>query len=149
MSDIRCPAAAVAESCTGGLLASLITAEPGASEYFAGGVIAYSRKAKTGILGVPDEVIDAYGMVSEEVALAMARGVCALTGAEIGAATTGLAGPGGDGSGTPVGTVCISVYDARDGKEETVTLVFGGGRGEVREAAANTALDMIRRKMLT
>jgi nicotinamide-nucleotide amidase len=135
---------ATAESCTGGLIASKLTAKPGASAFFAGGVVAYTREVKAGLLDVPEDVIGRYGMVSEEVALAMARGVCRVTGAELGLATTGLAGPDGDGSGVPIGTVCIALYDARAGTGKAVTRVFDGGREQVRESAAQAALEMIK-----
>jgi len=131
---------AAAESCTGGLIAAGLTAHPGASEYFLGGVVAYSREVKVNVLGVPEDVIDRYGMVSEEVALVMARGICKLTGAEIGIAATGLAGPDGDGSDIPVGTVCIALYN---GSGTAQTHLFTGTREQVRQAAAKKALEML------
>jgi nicotinamide-nucleotide amidase len=140
---------AAAESCTGGMLASRLTAVPGASDCFSGGVTAYRREVKTGVLNVPEDVIDRYGMVSDETALAMARGVCAVTGAELGIGITGLAGPSGDGSAVPVGTVCIALYDARDGTGKTHSRNFGDRRDRVRALAAMTALDMVRRWLLS
>jgi nicotinamide-nucleotide amidase len=137
-----------AESCTGGLVAARLTALPGVSKHFPGGVVAYSREAKAGILGVPDTLIDDYGMVSEEVALAMAQGCCRVTGADLGLGLTGLAGPDGDGSNTPIGTVCIALYDARDGFGRTLTRNFGDERNRVRGMASLTALDMVRRRIL-
>lgn len=97
-----------AESCTGGRIASLITSVPGASEYFLGSVVSYAVTIKEEVLGVPPEVIEQYGVVSEEVARAMAEGVRNLTGSTYSVSTTGLAGPGGD-ERNPVGTVCIGI----------------------------------------
>jgi PncC family amidohydrolase len=138
---------AVAESCTGGMIACYITGIPGASDCFSGGVVAYTREMKINILGVPGMLIDGYGLASEETALEMARGVCGVTGAEIGLSVTGVAGPSGDGSETPVGTVCIAVYDTRDKSYQTAAFVFGGGRDRVREAGADAALEMVRAKL--
>lgn len=97
-----------AESCTGGKIASMITSVPGASEYFLGSVVSYAVSVKEKVLGVPTEVIEQFGVVSEEVARAMAEGVRNLTGSTYSVSTTGLAGPGGDVH-NPVGTVCIGV----------------------------------------
>ena len=133
---------ATAESCTGGLVASKLTEKPGASKFFAGGIIAYTREMKVNLLGVPGEVIDSRGMVSEEVALAMAQGACSITGADIGIGVTGLAGPGGDGSDVSVGTVCIAVCDTRDKTAVTATHFFNGDRKFVRMEAVKAALDM-------
>jgi nicotinamide-nucleotide amidase len=138
---------AAAESCTGGMVAARLTGVPGASKRFAGGVVAYARAVKVNVLGVPDTLIDRHGMVSEEVALGMARGCCRVTGAELGLGLTGLAGPGGDGSGVPVGTVCIALFDARDGSQRTLRRSFGDERDRVRTMASLTALDMVRRKL--
>ncbi|MCL1806263.1 MAG: competence/damage-inducible protein A [Oscillospiraceae bacterium] len=138
---------AAAESCTGGLVSAKLTAIPGASRFFLGGVVAYGRQVKENVLGVPEDLINKCGMVSGEVALAMARGVCKLTGAEIGLGLTGLAGPGGDGSNVPVGTVCIALFDARDRSHKEVTRNFGDERGRVRTMASLTALDMVRRHL--
>ncbi|MDR0324501.1 MAG: competence/damage-inducible protein A [Oscillospiraceae bacterium] len=138
---------AVAESCTGGMVAAKLTGVPGASKRFMGGVVAYAREVKVNVLKVPDELIDKYGMVSEEVAAAMARGVCDVTGAELGLGLTGLAGPGSDGSSVPVGTVCVALYDARNGTRQTLRRNFGDERGRVRTMASLTALDMVRRRL--
>jgi nicotinamide-nucleotide amidase len=140
---------AAAESCTGGLTAAKITAIPGASGCFSGGVVAYTRESKTGILNVSAEIINTHGMVSEETASAMARGICSLTGAELGLGITGLAGPDGDGSGVQIGTVCIALHDARGGTDSVLTRNFGDGRERVRNMACLTALDMVRKKLLT
>lgn len=138
---------AAAESCTGGMVSSRLTGVPGASKRFVGGVVAYAREVKENILGVERAVIDEYGMVSEQVALGMASGVCRVTGAELGLGITGLAGPGGDGSDTPVGTVCLALFDARDGSSHTLTRNFGDERGRIRTMASLTALDMVRRHL--
>lgn len=135
---------AVAESCTGGMVASRLTSVPGASAWFSGGVTAYQTSLKTGILGIPGKTIEQFGVVSGEVALEMAKGVCRCTGAELGLGVTGLAGPDGDGSDTPVGTVCLSLYDSRSGYEKTVSDYFGDERHRVRVMAAGTALNLIR-----
>ncbi|MCL2002489.1 MAG: competence/damage-inducible protein A [Oscillospiraceae bacterium] len=139
---------AAAESCTGGIIASRLTGVPGASEVFMGGVVAYTREMKVNVLGVPEDVMDTHGVVSQEVALAMARGVCAVTGASLGLGVTGLAGPDGDGSPVPIGIVCIALYDSRDGTQTAQTRNFGDGRERVRLMASMTALDMARRKLL-
>ncbi|MDR1692759.1 MAG: competence/damage-inducible protein A [Oscillospiraceae bacterium] len=136
---------AVAESCTGGLVSARLTSVPGASKRFLGGVVAYARSVKETLLGVDGQVIDRYGMVSEQVAAAMAEGVCKATSAELGLGITGLAGPSGDGSETPVGTVCIALCDARTGVATALTRNFGDERGRIRNMAALTALDMVRR----
>lgn len=100
---------AVAESCTGGRLAAAFTAEPGASDYFLGGVVSYSEAVKADVLSVPPETLEKHGAVSRECAEAMARGVRKLTGADYTISTTGVAGPGGGTVETPVGTVWIAV----------------------------------------
>ena len=135
---------AVAESCTGGLIADRITGVPGASKSFMGGVVAYFTSVKTNLLGVPAALMERYGVVSPEVSSAMAQGVCKATGAELGLGVTGLAGPLGDGSDTPVGTVCITLHDARTGTDTTVTRNFGDSRHRVRIMASGTAIDMVR-----
>ena len=99
---------ATAESCTGGLIGHLITYVPGSSKYFLGSVTAYSNDVKTCVLGVPADMLAEYGAVSEQVADAMLTGILKLTGAEIGVATTGIAGPGGGTADKPVGTVWIA-----------------------------------------
>ncbi|HNY66698.1 MAG TPA: nicotinamide-nucleotide amidohydrolase family protein [Deltaproteobacteria bacterium] len=99
---------ATAESCTGGLIAHLMTQLPGSSDYFLGSVVSYSNDIKTRVLGVSEELIIRHGAVSREVALAMLEGVLALTGADVGLATTGIAGPSGGTAAKPVGTVWIA-----------------------------------------
>jgi nicotinamide-nucleotide amidase len=138
---------AVAESCTGGMAAARLTGVPGASKSFLGGVVAYVKEVKIGLLNVPEATIAEYGSVSAEAALAMAQGICAATGAELGIGITGLAGPGSDGSGVELGTVCIALYDSRDGSYEKVKRNFGDERGRVRNMSSLTALDLVRKKL--
>ncbi|CUS84398.1 amidohydrolase, PncC family, partial [Candidatus Kryptobacter tengchongensis] len=114
---------AVAESCTGGLIADRITNIPGSSRYFERGIVAYSNEAKIQILGVPEELIKIYGAVSREVAEAMAEGVRKISGADIGISTTGIAGPTGATPTKPVGLVWIGYSD----KNETFAKEFRFG----------------------
>ncbi|MEN6428215.1 MAG: competence/damage-inducible protein A [Phycisphaerales bacterium] len=136
---------AVAESCTGGLLASLITEIPGSSRYFTYGWVTYSNQAKNTELQVPLEMIDKQGAVSEQVALAMAQGARQRSGADYAIAITGIAGPGGGSEQKPVGLVYIGV-DSRDGAE-TSRFIFSSDRSFVRLRAAQTALNMLRLKL--
>lgn len=133
----------VAESCTAGLLGARITNVPGSSAYFVGGVIAYSNEIKERILGVPRETLDRCGAVSEETAVAMVRGVRSLTGADIGLAVTGIAGPGGGTTEKPVGLVYIAL--AAGNHLDCRRFVLPGHRGAVREGTVNTALNMLKR----
>lgn len=104
---------AAAESCTGGLVAHLITEVPGSSAYFRGGVVAYSDDVKRAVLGVPDEALRAHGAVSAQVAVAMAEGARARLGADLGAGVTGVAGPDGGTEAKPVGLVYVAVASGR------------------------------------
>ncbi|HQO02193.1 MAG TPA: CinA family nicotinamide mononucleotide deamidase-related protein [Spirochaetota bacterium] len=133
---------AAAESCTGGLVAERITSVPGASAVFSGGVVAYSNTAKADILGVRPETLEQFGAVSEETAAEMAEGVRRLFGADIGIATTGIAGPGGGTVGKPVGTVCFGF--AVKGGTETFTRNIPGDRERVRRFTSQTILNKIR-----
>jgi nicotinamide-nucleotide amidase len=134
---------AVGESCTGGLVAARITAVPGASEVFVGGVVAYANGVKTDLLDVPASTIEAHGAVSEEAVRAMAEGVQRRFDAGATIAVTGIAGPGGGTPEKPVGTVWLA---ARRGSEtRAMKRVFPGDRGEVRARAAQAALDLLRR----
>jgi nicotinamide-nucleotide amidase len=138
---------AIAESCTGGLVASRLTDVPGSSDYVERGVVAYSNRAKTELLDVPEAVIAAHGAVSEPVAAAMAAGARRRGGVEVGLAITGIAGPGGGTPAKPVGTVAIAV----DGPAEAAfvrTFQFAGSRSMVKTFAATTALDRLRRALL-
>lgn len=133
---------AVAESCTGGWLGREITAVPGASDVFWGGVIVYSDRAKATLLGVPAPLVSEYGAVSAEVARVMAREVRAVSSATWGVAITGVAGPGGGRAGKPVGTVWFAV----DGPARAVwTQRFGGDRDDVRRQAVWEALRELNR----
>ena len=134
---------AVAESCTGGLLGARLTAVPGSSRVFVGGVTAYANEAKLGLLGVSAEAIAEQGAVSEEVARQMARGVARALDAQAAIAVTGIAGPDGGTPSKPVGTVWIAVL-WRD-QVRTFTHAFPGDREDVRGRAAQWALNYLRR----
>ncbi|MDZ7640467.1 MAG: CinA family nicotinamide mononucleotide deamidase-related protein [Desulfurivibrio sp.] len=137
---------AVAESCSGGLLAAEITAVPGASACFAGGVVAYSNELKEKVLGVDSRVLAAQGAVSAPVAEAMAAGAVKLSGAELALSSTGIAGPGGGSADKPVGTVYIGL--AMAGKVSSELVSFGGSRRQNQELTVQRALDMLRRQLL-
>jgi nicotinamide-nucleotide amidase len=137
---------AVAESCTGGIMAKRITDLPGSSTYFRGGVIAYADRIKLELLGVEDAVLVEDGAVSEAVAAGMARGVAELLDADVGVAITGIAGPGGGTPEKPVGTVWCAV--AAQGGVRTSHGVFSGDREAVRERASQAAL-LLLYQMLT
>lgn len=136
---------AVAESCTGGLIAKRITDHPGASAYFLGGVLAYADEVKVQALGVGRATLAQHGAVSEQVALEMARGVADRLGAEAAIAVTGIAGPDGGSYAKPVGTVWYVA--SLDGRAEARHEVFGGDRTQVRERAAQAALALLLRKL--
>lgn len=125
---------ALAESCTGGLVAKTLTDVAGSSDVVMGGVVAYSNASKTALLGVPAELVEAHGAVSEPVAAAMADGARARFGADVAVATTGIAGPGGGSPQKPVGTVCFGLADAR-GVRAWTARIPDLGRTFVRERA--------------
>jgi competence/damage-inducible protein CinA-like protein len=133
----------LAESCSAGLLAARITDVPGASEYFAGGVVAYSNAAKAELLGVDPGLIEAHGAVSPEVAAAMSAGALERFGADVAVAITGIAGPGGGSERKPVGYVC---FDARlaDGTSIVRDPVIPGGRDDIRERSALVGMHLLR-----
>ena len=137
-----------AESCTGGLIAKRLTDLPGASQIFRGGVVSYTSEVKAGVLGVPEELLEQYGAVSEPVARAMAECCRRLCGSDLAISVTGVAGPDRDDRGNEVGVV----YIALAGPEGTICkkLFCGRGRGRdrVRSAAASNAFDMLRRQLL-
>jgi nicotinamide-nucleotide amidase len=137
---------ALAESCTGGMLAQHISSVPGSSAYFMEGQVTYSNAAKTRRLGVPALVIEEQGAVSSEVASAMAKGVRSTTGSDLGLSVTGIAGPEGGSQEKPVGTVFISLA-AADGCW-TKRFQFNGSRDQVRTITTWTALDWLRRYLL-
>lgn len=134
---------ALAESCSGGLLAARLTNLPGASEYLAGGVVAYSNEAKSDLLGVDPELIEARGAVSPEVAEAMAVGALGRFGADVAVAITGIAGPGGGSEEKPVGYVCFHALRA-DGGARARDPVIPGDRADIRERSALAAMHMLR-----
>ncbi|MBN2327713.1 MAG: competence/damage-inducible protein A [Candidatus Omnitrophica bacterium] len=138
---------AVAESCTGGLLGAAITSIPGSSDYFNGGVIAYTNTIKTECLDVDPDVITTHGAVSEECAAQMAAGACKSLNSDWGVAVTGIAGPGGGTGAKPVGTVCIAVA-SRKGAVEAKTWRFFGAREAIRRRSVVSALDQLRRILL-
>ena len=135
---------AVAESCTGGLMAARLTARGGSSAWALGGVTAYSNEAKVSLAGVPRELIEAHGAVSPEVAAALADGAVAAFGAELGIGITGVAGPGGGSEAKPVGTVCVSVAQA-GGPRIDRTVHLPGGRDDVRERSVTVVMHLLRR----
>lgn len=137
---------ATAESCTGGLVAERITKVPGSSDYFIGSIVSYSNEAKTEVLGVPSDLIEAHDAVSGAVAEAMARAVKQRMRATIGVSVTGLAGPGGGTDAVPVGTVYIGLAD--DVGASNKRLVLPGDRHLIRWRASTAALEMVRRRYL-
>ena len=132
-----------AESCTGGLVAKRMTDLPGASAVFKGGIVSYTNDVKQGILGVPRELLQEYGAVSEQVAAAMARGARKVLGCDLALAVTGVAGPDPDDRGNPVGLVYVALA-APDGVRVR-TLHQGMGRERIRITSASHAFDMARR----
>ncbi|MGB8261261.1 MAG: nicotinamide-nucleotide amidohydrolase family protein, partial [Terracidiphilus sp.] len=142
---LRQASLAVAESCTGGLISERITAISGASRSFLGGAIVYADPLKTAFANVPPELIAAHGAVSAEVAEAMAKGIRQRTGATLGLAVTGIAGPTGGTDEKPVGRVYIALADPQ--KTEVVERNFRGDRDRVRLWASQQALDLIRRRL--
>jgi nicotinamide-nucleotide amidase len=137
---------ALAESCTGGLLGERITNIPGSSDIFLGGVIGYNNAVKRELLGVKAETIERHGAVSELVALEMAAGVKQKMEADVAISVTGIAGPGGGTPDKPVGLVWIAI-DAADAKARRFHLI--GDRTEIRQRAAQAALEMVRRALET
>ena len=137
---------AVAESLTGGLVSTLITDVPGASAVFRGAVVPYATGLKAELLGVPNEVLERHGAVDPQVAAAMARGVRRRLGADLGVATTGVAGPELQDA-KPVGTVYVAV-DSGDGCAVR-SAEFEGSRADVRQAAAGLALSILLERLGT
>jgi nicotinamide-nucleotide amidase len=136
---------AVAESCTGGMIAERITSVPGSSRSFLGGAIVYSNELKTAFADVPPELIAHHGAVSAEVAQALATGIRLRTGATLGVGVTGIAGPTGGTEAKPVGLVYIAVSDAE--KTESIERTFRGDRARIRQWTTQLALDQVRRRL--
>jgi len=135
---------AVAESCTGGELTARLTAAAGASRYMAGGVVVYSNEAKTELAGVDPELIEEHGAVSEQVARALAVGVRARMGTDVGVGVTGVAGPDGGTEQKPVGLVWLSVAGP-EGAAITRSVNLPGGRADIRDRTTTVALHLVRR----
>ncbi len=136
---------ALAESCTGGMLASRFVSIPGSSQWFLEGCVTYSNRAKVNRLGVAEETLEKFGAVSEETALEMARGVLGTSGADVGLSITGIAGPDGGTAEKPVGTVFIGL--ATHAKSFAVGLHITGGRERVRNTTCLHACDILRRNI--
>jgi nicotinamide-nucleotide amidase len=144
--QMRSATLAVAESCTGGLVAERITSVSGSSRYFLGGAVVYSNQLKTGFADVPAELIETHGAVSSQVAVALAEGIRKRCGATLGLGITGVAGPNGGTAEKPVGLVFHAL--ASEPGTEVVERKFPGDRERVRRFASQQALDMVRRKLM-
>jgi nicotinamide-nucleotide amidase len=130
---------AVAESCTGGLIAQCITEVPGSSGWFERGLVTYSNRAKQELLGLTPQTLEQHGAVSRETAEAMARGLLVMAPADWAIAVTGIAGPGGGSPEKPVGLVWTA-WAQKHGPVQSAHRQFSGSRAEIREAAAQAAL---------
>jgi len=135
---------AVAESCSGGLMAARLTERPGSSGYTRGGLVVYSDEAKTELAGVPAELIERFGAVSTEVAAMLADAAMDRLGANVGVGITGIAGPGGGTPEKPVGLVCFSVTRI-EGERLTRSVVLPGARQDIRERSTTVAMHLLRR----
>ena len=144
--QMRNATVAVAESCTGGLLAERITSVSGSSRYFLGGAVVYSNNLKTELAGVPAEMIDRHGAVSREVAAALAEGIRYRCESTLGVGITGVAGPSGGTPDKPVGMVFHAVASSTG--TEVVQRSFPGDRKRIRRFASTMALDMVRKKLM-
>ncbi|HDQ73882.1 MAG TPA: CinA family protein [Chloroflexi bacterium] len=136
----------LAESCTGGLISHWITNVPGSSAYYLGSVTAYATAIKISLLGVPRDVLNRYGAVSEPTVLAMARGARCVLGADIALAVTGIAGPGGGTDEKPVGLVFIALADA--GNEWVEKHIWSGARLANKIQSAEAALALLHQYLL-
>ena len=132
----------VAEACTCGLVGYLLGTVPGASQFFPGGVIAYTGGLKQSILGVTDELYAEKGSVSREMAIAMAQGVRELVGADFGISTTGVTGPAGGHSGLPIGTFWIGL-SCKEGEDAAIEIRVNGDRDENKHGAARAAINLL------
>lgn len=141
---------ATAESCTGGLIGSRITDVAGSSDYYSGGIVAYSNDLKQRVLGVSVKTLEEFGAVSEQTAREMATGALRVGAADIAVSTTGIAGPGGGTADKPVGTVAIAIATRSNGAENVDSRLhrFWGGRDWVKMLTAQVALDWIRRSLV-
>lgn len=137
---------ATAESCTGGLIAKLLTDRAGSSGWFERGLVTYSNAAKQELLGVPADTIEQHGAVSEATARAMVEGLCARAPVQWGVAVTGIAGPGGGSPDKPVGTVWLA-WRAADGTVTAQPRVFEGDRDAVRRQTARHALRILKERL--
>ena len=138
---------AIAESCTGGLLANRITDVPGASGTFLAGYVTYSDEAKSDVLNVPKDLLSRYGAVSGEVAQAMAEGARNRSGSDYALATTGIAGPAGGSPEKPVGTVFIAL-SAKSAKPKAQKLFFPTDRATFKQMVAQAAFELLRRTLI-
>ena len=135
---------ATAESCTGGLLASRLTDISGVSSVFEMGVVSYSNRIKTELLGVSKELLDSVGAVSEEVAKEMSKGVCKRADADIGVGITGIAGPTGRSPEKPIGTVWISFYLKSSGENPAFLLNLNGTRTDIRNKTCDIVTERLK-----
>ena len=135
---------ATAESCTGGLVAHVLTEVPGSSGYVRGGIVAYSDDVKQALLGVPGALLAAHGAVSAQVALAMADGARARLAADLGVGVTGVAGPGGGSEAKPVGLVYVAVSGV--GAPKVRRFAWTGDRSENKRDSARAALELLLRQ---
>jgi nicotinamide-nucleotide amidase len=140
---------AVAESCTGGGLGAALAAVPGASDVFLGGVIAYANSVKQALLGVPPELLERHGAVSDPVACAMADGARRISGSRWALAVTGIAGPGGGSDSKPVGLVHIAVAGPDGTESEAIRFGASRGRAWIQTLTVGEALDRLRRRLAT
>ncbi len=136
---------ATAESCTGGGIAALVTSVPGSSEYFKGGIVAYSNEAKTNLLGVRPDTLEQHGAVSRETVSEMAAGAMRAFRADCAVATSGIAGPGGGTPDKPVGTVWIAIAC----KNEIITMQQNGDKGRTAntQRAIHNALSLLLKRL--
>ncbi|MGH9564393.1 MAG: competence/damage-inducible protein A [Candidatus Angelobacter sp.] len=144
--QMRGATVAVAESCTGGMLAERITSVPGSSRYFLGGAVVYADTLKTALADVPANLIKEHGAVSNPVAAALAEGIRQRCKASLGVGITGIAGPGGGTGQKPVGLVYVGLAD--EDKTEVVERKYPGDRDRIRHWATQQALDMVRRRLM-
>jgi nicotinamide-nucleotide amidase len=137
---------ATAESCTGGLVGHELTNVAGSSDWYMGGIVSYSNALKTRLLGVDAEILDRHGAVSEPCVLAMVKGGCRITGADVGVALSGIAGPSGGSPDKPVGTVWIAW--CLPGKAWAECMHFSGTRSAIKEQSARTAVAGLVRELV-